>query len=377
MSKYVEGSVWFYAPAKVTPIIFMILFLLSGIVHLYQNVRYKSWRATLFLPWAALIMSAGFAMRLAGAYHIDGLSFLIASTVLVMSGPPVYAASNYLVLSRVLFYVPYLAPMHPGRVLSTFVGLDFIIEILIVNGALRVANTSLAATERQVGDIMVKASLITQAIIFLFLIALTIHFHTRALRANVLTRKLRTVLLVLYTTSAAVAIRCIFRIVEYFQGYTGTLYTHEHYFYIFEAFLMFLTTLVLNVWHPGGRLPRSNKVYLSQDGVTERRGLGWGDKRNWAVTFFDPFDLVGLVRGHDKRTRFWEMSDEEIAAIEAERERDKRAWWKGALDPFHVYGRDGAIARANGRRGKEESKGIDKTPGAETEVSKRSVENAV
>ncbi|KAL1648006.1 hypothetical protein SLS58_002331 [Diplodia intermedia] len=379
MSGHVDGSMWYYAPNKAAPIVFMILFFLSGVVHLYQCFRYKSWRVTLFLPWAALIMSAGFATRLAGAYHIDSLDFVIASTVLVMTGPPVYAASNYLVFSRLLFYVPYLSPMHPGRVLTTFLGLDVLIEILVSNGAVRVSNTSLTSSQRNVGDIMVKVSLITQALIFFALVGLAIQFHIRARRAGVLTPSLRTVLVVLYTTSATVSIRCIYRIVEYFEGYTGTLFTHEYFFYIFEAALMFLTTLILNIWHPGARLPRSNKLYLAQDGVTELHGLGWGDNRNWVLTVFDPFDLVGLFRGNDKRTKFWEMTPEEIATLEAERERNKRSGWKVALDPFNFYGRNGAVAersRKDGAGGGARNK--ENASGAERAVyPKRDVEDAV
>ncbi|KAF9639755.1 putative rta1 domain protein [Lasiodiplodia theobromae] len=350
MGGRVEGSMWYYAPDKAAAIVFMILFLLSGVVHLYQCFRYKSWRITIFLPWAALIMSAGFATRLAGAYHIESLDLVIASTVLVMTGPPVYAASNYLVFSRLLFYVPYLSLMHPGRVLTTFLGLDLLVEILVSNGAVRVANTSLTDSQRKVGDIMVKVSLIAQALIFFALIGLAIQFHIRARRARVLTRNLRTVLIILYTTSAAVSIRCIYRIVEYFEGYHGVLITREYFFYIFEAALMFLTTLILNIWHPGARLPRSNTVYLSQDGVTELHGLGWGDNRNWVLTTFDPFDLVGLFTGNDKRTKFWEMTPDEIAAIEAERKMNKRSGWKVALDPFNWFGKKNEAR--NGTKGK-------------------------
>ncbi|EOD42876.1 putative rta1 domain protein [Neofusicoccum parvum UCRNP2] len=374
MSNYVEGSMWYYAPSKVAPIIFMILFLLSGLAHLYQTIHYKTWRITVFLPWAALIMSAGFALRLAGAYHIEDLGIVIASQVLVMSGPPIYAASNYLVLSRVLFYVPYLSPMHPGRVLTTFLGLDIIIEALVANGAVRVTNTSLTPGQRKAGDVMVKVSLIAQALVFIALLFLATQFHVRARRARVLTRPLRTVLIVLYTTSAAVFIRCIYRIVEYFEGYEGVLLTHEFYFYIFEAALMLVTTLILNSWHPGKRLPRSNTVFLAQDGVTERRGLGWGDNRPWPVTLADPFDIAGLCRGRDKKTRFWEMTDAEIEAVEAERKASERPAWKVAMDPFGVYGRDGKMARLV-RGGKGRSRRG--AGGVDAVYPKRSVENAV
>jgi hypothetical protein len=38
MGDYSPGSVWFYAPNKVAPIIFIILFLISGALHTYQTM---------------------------------------------------------------------------------------------------------------------------------------------------------------------------------------------------------------------------------------------------------------------------------------------------------------------------------------------------
>lgn len=63
--------------------------------HSRQLSKHKSWRTTILLPWAALLMLSGFAVRLAGAHNTDNLAYLIASTVLIMSGPPVYALINY------------------------------------------------------------------------------------------------------------------------------------------------------------------------------------------------------------------------------------------------------------------------------------------
>jgi hypothetical protein len=49
--------------------------------------HYKSWRVTLLIPWGALLMVAGFIMREIGAFNIDNLGLLIASIVLLLSGP--------------------------------------------------------------------------------------------------------------------------------------------------------------------------------------------------------------------------------------------------------------------------------------------------
>jgi hypothetical protein len=60
-----------------------------------RHSKYKSWRTTILLPWASLLMITGFAVRLAGAYNTGSIVYLIVSTVLIMSGPPVYALINY------------------------------------------------------------------------------------------------------------------------------------------------------------------------------------------------------------------------------------------------------------------------------------------
>jgi len=49
--------------------------------------HYKSWKITLLIPWGALLMTAGFIMREVGAFDIENLGVLIASVVLLLSGP--------------------------------------------------------------------------------------------------------------------------------------------------------------------------------------------------------------------------------------------------------------------------------------------------
>lgn len=355
MGDYSPGSVWFYAPNKVAPIIFIVLFFISGVIHAWQTIKHKSWRTTILLPWAALLMIAGFAVRLAGAYNTDNLAYVVASAVLIMSGPPVYALINYFILSRILYYIPYLAPLHPGRVATTFIGLDGVCEILIGNGAWRMANSSMTVAQRKLGSNMVTASLCLQAALFGAFGLLAAQFHRRANRAGVLKKDFKIVLWVMYVSAIIVTIRCIYRLVEYIEGWESPIYQNEVYFWIFEAIIMFINTALLNIWHPGKRLPKSNSVFLDRDGVTERRGPGWADDRPWIVTVFDPFDVWGLLRGDDKKKQFWDMSDEELERARLDKKKNKRSVLAGFLDPFHLWGERGYIGKHLGKN-KELSK---------------------
>ncbi|OCL11418.1 hypothetical protein AOQ84DRAFT_423564 [Glonium stellatum] len=312
---------------------------------LTNDRRYKSWRTTMLLPWAAALMVSGYVIREIGAFNTGNLTFLIASTVLIMTGPPIYSLINYLTLSRILYYIPYLSPMHPGRVVTTFVGLDVVCEILIGQGVWRMAATTMTDAQRKLGADLVKASLILQAALFGAFGLLAVLFQRRATKAGVLTENLRTVLNVLYVSAIIVTIRCIYRIVEYCEGWTGKIYTNEVYFWVFEASIMFINTLLLNIWNPGKRLPRSNRVFLDRDGITERRGPGWTDDRPWIVTMFDPFDVWGMCTGKDKKTQFWDMTDEQLAEVIAEQKANKRPFFFAAIDPFHLWGSRGLIGK--------------------------------
>jgi len=73
---------------------------------------------------------------------------------------------------------------------------------------------------------------------------------------------------------------------------------------------MVVNSVLLNARHPMRYLPRDNKVYLAEDGRTEVLGPGYEDPRRWWITFLDPFDLWGMLRGRSLQQRFWETHAE-------------------------------------------------------------------
>jgi len=129
-------------------------------------------------------------------------------------------------------------------------------------------------------------------------------------------RNLRTVLIVLYTSCTLITIRTIYRVVEYFAAaslntsnifHISPVLRHEWFFWIFEASVMLCNSVLINTFHPSRFLPPNNKIYLAEDGITEIEGPGFEDKRPFLLTLFDPFDVVGLVRGADRKNRYWEQ----------------------------------------------------------------------
>jgi dolichol kinase len=85
--EYVEGSYFFYAPSKGAAIFFTVAFFISMLVHGYQCQRYKSWLLSGLWWFCTLLFTAGFAVRVYGAWNYDNLGAYIASTCITYAAP--------------------------------------------------------------------------------------------------------------------------------------------------------------------------------------------------------------------------------------------------------------------------------------------------
>ncbi|KAH9904576.1 RTA1 like protein-domain-containing protein [Xylariomycetidae sp. FL2044] len=312
-------SVWLYAPNKGAPVFFAVAFLATGATHLWQSIHYKSARLTGIYVACALIFVVGFVFRELGAYDTENLVKYIVSICLCYAAPPLYELGNYYVLGRVLYFVPYHSPIHPGRVLTTFAAISMIVEALNGTGASYVANQSLTFDRQETGRVLLKIALVMQLVVVCLFLLLASFFHVRCRRNGINSVKVNQVLLTLYVSSAIILARCVYRTVEFFDLYSinfsspdfdlskaSPIIRYEWFFYVFEATLMLINSVLLNYRHPRRWLPKSTKVYLARDGVTEVMGPGYKQDRNFLLTLIDPFDMYGMIKGRDQATRFWE-----------------------------------------------------------------------
>ena len=237
---------------------------------------------------------------------------------------PVYEGANYFTLGRILYYIPYHSPIHPGRVFSTFIALGIIIEVITANGAVQLSSANATRDSQDIGKALLKAALILQLILMAAFVALAAKFDYNCRKCGVMNAKVKRCLRILYISCTLITIRTIYRTVEYFTAaslntYSETEIQHispvlkqEWYFWFFETAFMYTNTTMLNVFHPMQVLPRSNKIYLAQDGVTEVEGPGYDDPRHWIQTFIDPFDVYGMITKRNKQQVYWETSPQQV-----------------------------------------------------------------
>lgn len=170
-----------------------------------------------------------------------------------------------------------------------------LVELLNSLGISLSANSSSSAFQQKLGGNLTIAALVIQLAIILIFIYLAAHFQRRCTRAGLLKRNVKTILRTLYLSMMLILARCIFRLVEH-TGNThiditnleemrklSPLLRYEVYFFIFEATLMLLNSVLWSLWHPGRFLPRRTHVYLSLDGAEVEDQEDKDDRSLWMM----------------------------------------------------------------------------------------------
>ncbi|KAM0327567.1 hypothetical protein ACHAQA_005858 [Verticillium albo-atrum] len=320
-------SWWLYAPNRSVAIFFAIAFGATMSQHILQAIRYKSYFNSCIFAACGFTYAAGFGLRAWAAFDnysgLENLIPFICSVCLIAITPPLLALVDYHIFGQVLYYVPWLSPIHPGRVVWLFGIVSWVIEGLNGTGASYAANPH---ANSAIGHIMMRASYALQLMINISFLALVIFVHRRCIQAGVAgARGVKQNLITIYTSIGLILMRTIYRTVEHYAmeelddkkirspADIPVVVRYEVYFCIFDATLMLINLLLWNVRYPSQYLPADNKTYLARDGVTEIKGSGWQDTRSKSARMMDPFDLMGMC-GRRKREkgqhRQWEDSIE-------------------------------------------------------------------
>ncbi|KAK3182288.1 hypothetical protein K4F52_006465 [Lecanicillium sp. MT-2017a] len=294
-------SLYIYAPNKVAPIIFTVLYAVSAAFYIWQWSRYKALNLTWLHLVCACFFTVGYALREYGAfnylYKADDdmpLILFVLSQVFIYICPPLLELANYHVLGRMFYYVPSHAPIPAGKVLSIFGGLMAIVELLNALGVSLAANPSSDKSQQSLGGNMTIAAISIQLVVILIFIVMAGTFHRRCAKTQLGSKVVKVLLRALYASMTLIFLRCIYRLVEHI-GPTqkdldniealrklNPLFRYEAVFYVFEATLMLINSAIWNIWNPGRLLPRDYHVYLAADGM-ERVGEKVIDTRpTWA-----------------------------------------------------------------------------------------------
>lgn len=106
----------------------------------------------------------------------------------------------------------------------------------------------------KIGEKIIITGLFVQLAIFGFFVAASALFHYRVSRSPTDVAvggdiPWKRHLWVLYSASALIWVRSVFRVVEYLQGNDGYLISHEVFLYVFDTLLMVVVMAIFLIWY--------------------------------------------------------------------------------------------------------------------------------
>ncbi|KAF2136473.1 uncharacterized protein K452DRAFT_279964 [Aplosporella prunicola CBS 121167] len=248
-----------YSPTVAGAVIFCILFLGSTGLHVYQMARTKTWYMTAFCI-GSLLEFIGFAARAASGREKYGewtLGPYIIQTLFILLAPAFLAASIYMILGRVILLTDGESHSLVKRrwLTKAFVTGDVLSFLLQGTGGGLMSSGSSNADAVNMAQNIVIGGLVVQLVFFGFFIIVSALFHRRmslvpTARSQHPDIKWQQYLSSLYFISTLIMVRSIMRVIEYGQGFSGYIMTHEAFIYIFDALPMFVAVAWLNWKHP-------------------------------------------------------------------------------------------------------------------------------
>ncbi|KAB8304782.1 hypothetical protein EYC80_004130 [Monilinia laxa] len=268
-----------YEPSTAAAVVFVVLFALTAILHVYQLVSKRTWY---FIPFiiGGLFEAIGYVGRLLSSQQDYGdwtTPPYVMQSLLILLAPAFFAASIYMVLGRIIVLTDgEQYSIIPARWLTKLFVFGDVISFLMQSTGGGMLASSKTKSKVKTGENIITGGLAVQVIFFGFFIVTAGIYHYRIVRggggAAAAGVPWQQYLFILYVASTFIMIRSLFRIVEYAQGSDGYLLSTEVFIYVFDATLMFLTMVIFNVRHPSAIIHGKTKhiedaSFGSRDGV--------------------------------------------------------------------------------------------------------------
>ncbi|KAJ8066608.1 hypothetical protein OCU04_005655 [Sclerotinia nivalis] len=274
-----------YNPSTAAALIFIILFGITAIVHIFQLITKRTWY---FIPFiiGGLFEFVGYIGRLMSSRQAYGhwtVGPYIIQSLLILLAPAFFAASIYMVLGRIIVLTDgeQYSVIRARWLTKIFVTGDVLSFLMQSSGGGMLASTKTASGVKM-GENIITGGLVVQVLFFAFFLVTAGVFHFRITKGNggssASAVPWQQYLMILYLASTFIMIRSLFRIVEYVQGNDGYLLSTETYIYIFDATLMFIVMVIFNVRHPSAIIQGKGQQYHAAAPTGSRDGYLMEDR---------------------------------------------------------------------------------------------------
>ncbi|RDW67569.1 protein RTA1 [Coleophoma cylindrospora] len=304
LETYLGTILWHYVPNMPLAIVFTILFCLVSVAHAWKMFVTKTWFCIPFLI-GGIFEVIGYISRAAATNATGSLIPYIFQAIFILLAPVCFAASLYMVYSRVVRAVhgDSFSLISPRWATVVFVSGDWTCLNIQSSGSGLLVHPKQVA----IGTYIIVAGLALQVLMFVVFMFCCLNFNSR-FRAHVAESGAtsdvpwQACLNMLYSTSLAILVRNIYRVVEYIMGKDSYLQNTEWPTYVFDAALMFLVMIGFFIWYPSQLRPttRDSMIELTADGESSAEH-GRTVKPSMGLSIFPLFRIFKLLTSESDR----------------------------------------------------------------------------
>ena len=274
----VSDSVYGYFPALGASITFLILFAIALALHLYQGLRHRTWwfMGSMIIGCVCEILGYGGRILLwQDPFSFNG--FMLQITMITL-GPAFFSAAIYFTLSKIVVYLGReYSRLTPRAYYWIFIPCDLISLSLQGSGG-GLSNSSDGSS--QIGVDVAVAGLSFQVLTLCIFIALAVDFTVRFVKGRKrsgtkdrLPTQFRIFVAFLSLAIVLILIRCIYRIDELSDGYSGPLIHNQGLFIGLEGVMIIIAAFCPNLAHPGPVFAVGRKAEREGQRVDSESGI--------------------------------------------------------------------------------------------------------
>jgi len=262
-------SVYFYNPSLAAAIIFTILYFIPAVVLLWQTcILYKDWRL-LCLPIGAWLEVGGYICRSYSIQHPTNISAYAVSLSLIVLAPLFIAAANYITIGRLITGVlpadsQTILGLPCRKISKIFVICDILSFLVQASGSGIASSNNWQGNSEKIGVDVLIAGLATQLVTVLVFAVLLGTFtnmvFAKGRAKDTAPSGWKRVHMAICISILFIAVRSVYRLIEFILGIDGYPFSHEWIFYVFESLPMLPAIGIFCIHHPGKYLPRKKDL---------------------------------------------------------------------------------------------------------------------
>ncbi|CAI7644004.1 unnamed protein product [Penicillium glandicola] len=246
-----------YTPSMAAAVISVVCFITLTFGHIFFVFKHKTKFFITFII-GGFFEAMGYAGRAVNAHQAPNYGTMpyALQSLFILLAPSLFAASIYMILGRIIRLTDgdSRSLIRATRLTKIFV-LGDVLSFLVQSGGGAIMSSAKTASKLKLGEDVIIVGLIVQIIFFGFFVIVSVIFHKRMARDPTSAAMGTSVdwhryMIVLYTASGMIMVRCLYRVIEYIQGSTGFLQSHEYFAYVCDASLMFGVMIIFLIYHP-------------------------------------------------------------------------------------------------------------------------------